>query len=141
MSLLTSAPEGEKLVGWRLITAVAIGFCTLPAIFALALRSVLLADPELDVIWRAALPLITLIGFSPLLTAPFWVVIGLATAFLLRQKAAGSLNFFLSGAMIAALGAKSIGADGQTILMVAILGAAMASFHRFTLAALRPLAF
>ncbi|MCB6178797.1 hypothetical protein LHP98_11720 [Rhodobacter sp. Har01] len=138
MSLLASAPGGLAVTGWRTLAAVSAGFCLAPAVLgALGLGAVLLAGPER--LGEAFLPwhsTTTLAALSPLVTWPVWAVIGGGAGWLMRRGRYGALPALL-------LGAAAGGAAGALIdqPLGAPLGAVLATFHRFTLALLRPLAF
>jgi hypothetical protein len=83
---------------------------------------------------------LTLLLVSPLLSWPFWTLIGASAAVLMERGTYGALVAMGLGA---AFGGATGALVGQplSVSLAAIVGAILATFHRFALAMLRPLAF
>ncbi len=143
MSLWRSSPRGLGAGGpgagglgaggGRLLAAVTAGFCLGPALAGGLAFAVLHLGGKGE---TPAAALAFLLVLTPLVSAPFWATLGLAAAFLLHRGAYGALTAAGSGALIG-------GATGLLtgLPVLAALGAILATFHRFTLALLRPMAF
>ena len=138
MSLLRSSPGGYAMTGWPLLAGVTAGFCIGPVLPGLAgLAWVQAMGPER--LGDSFLHLGTwgmLLLLTPLVSWPFWALTGIGSALLMQRSAYGALAAVAVGA---ALGGATGALVGQPLL--APLGAILATFHRFTLALLRPLAF
>ncbi|WP_112308869.1 hypothetical protein [Pseudogemmobacter bohemicus] len=138
MSLIVSAPRGLRIIGIKTLIFTTLAWCLLPAlpggigwiVMDLGLGGGNAGD-------RAALQMLFyLMLLSPLVSGPFWIAIGIGTALFCRYGAYGSLTALVWGAIF---GAGSVVSTGVPELIV--LGAILATFHRFSLAVLRPEAF
>ena len=138
MSLIASTPRGFSLAGWRAVAGVTLGWCLAPALLAgLGWMVLQISGPDrIGPDYPGWEMLAVFFALSPLITGPVWGVIGAGAAWGMQHGAYGSLSAALLGALA------GFGAEVSTgIPLLAPLGAAFATFHRFTLALIRPGAF
>ena len=146
MSLITSTPGGAALIGGRALLGATLGWALGPALLAWAIWLGLAhLGPAPGTVRMAWIGLSLLVALSPILTLPGWAMLALLARLLLQQGRYGSLSAALAGALIAGTAAYALGqrleVGASLVPNALILGAIFATFHRFTLALLRPLAF
>ncbi|MBJ2152008.1 hypothetical protein [Paracoccus sp. IB05] len=146
MSLFVSTPRGTRLIGAKTLTLTTLAWCLVPSLIG-GIGWILMdltAGPgtgqslgQNGSPGQSALQMLFYLLFlSPLILGPFWVAIGIGTAMLCKYGAYGSLSAVIWGAFLGGGAAMTTG-----IPTLIAIGAILATFHRFTLALLRPGAF
>lgn len=146
VSLFVSAPRGMRFIGTKTLTLTTLAWCLVPSLIG-GIGWILMdlavgpgagqspgqsGGPD-----QSALQMLFYLLFlSPLILGPFWLAIGIGTTMLCKYGAYGSLSAVIWGAILGGGAAMTTGLP----TLIAI-GAILATFHRFTLALLRPDAF
>ncbi|MFZ1468851.1 MAG: hypothetical protein WAT09_07700 [Paracoccaceae bacterium] len=137
MSLLTSAPNGLGLLGWRRIALTALAFCLAPAVAGLLILVILqVFGPTAlgpDPLRNEGMATFALV--SPLIVAPVWAMIGLGAAWLLKRGWFGWLSSAALGLLAFAVLART-----EIGLISLPFGVVSGVLFRMALALQRPLA-
>lgn len=142
MSLFVSARRGNRIIGAKTLILVTLAWCLIPATIGglgwlwLDLTGGGSRAAEGGAGQSGLQMFFYLLFLSPLISGPFWLATGIGTALFCKFGAYGSISALIWGGVL------GWGAAQTAVMpMLIIVGALLVTYHRFTLAMLRPAAF